>query len=234
MTAKLQCQCIIPVAAFRPSFASWFRWVSTLWQKIRGGTEFQWVGDWVCTRSASIGISESRRQWAVKWLSDLIENRDTTAGFESGLGRLSFVCSAIIVDRPYLAPLFSYAAAMRRRSGQKASTKNLPPYIKFILEHSRARLAARRTIHCTMGQAIESSVVERFRTDAKAEGETLVVGGYQPHNGAGLPIAAADAKWFLLTLDRKSAPWAYERRALPFDRFVRAVRHTAGSDAAPG
>ena len=92
------------------------------WPKIRGGTEFQWGGYWICERSARLGIAESRRQWAVKGLIDLIAGSDTTAGLESGLGRLSFVGCAIIFDRPRLAPLFSYAAAMRRRKGQMAST----------------------------------------------------------------------------------------------------------------
>ena len=169
------------------------------------------MGYWISIRSVQIGISESRGQWAVKWLGDLIMGNDTTAGIESGPGRLSFFCSAIIFDRPYLPPLFSYAAAMRRRKGQKASTKNLPPYILFILEHLRSRLSARRTIHCSMGQADDDRVVERLRTDAKAEGETVTVGGYQSHNGLGVPIAPERAKWFLLTLDRKNAPWANER-----------------------
>ena len=43
------------------------------------------------------------------------------------------------------------------------------------------------------------------------EGETVVVGGYQSHTGTGAQIAYSEAKWFLLTLDRKNAPWAYER-----------------------
>lgn len=46
------------------------------WSKIRGGTDFQWVGYWISIRSAQIGISESRRQWAVKWLGDLIMGND--------------------------------------------------------------------------------------------------------------------------------------------------------------
>ena len=54
-------------------------------------------------------------------------------------------------------------------------------------------------------------MIEHFRTDASAEGETVTVGGYQSHTDSGLPIAYSEAKWYLLTLDRKCAPWAYER-----------------------
>ena len=47
----------VPVQTFRHSIPALFCFMVSLgadikWQKIRGGTEFQWVGSWVCTRSA--------------------------------------------------------------------------------------------------------------------------------------------------------------------------------------
>jgi len=52
---------------------------------------------------------------------------------------------------------------------------------------------------------------ERFRTDAKAEGETVVVGGYETHKADGTPVPAKEARWFKINLDRHNAAWAYSK-----------------------
>ena len=48
---------------------------------------------------------------------------------------------------------------------------------------------------------------EAFRADAKAEGQTVVVGGWECLGG-GRP---GGARWFSVALDRKSAPWAFSK-----------------------
>ena len=45
----------------------------------------------------------------------------------------------------------------------------------------------------------------RFRVDAKAEGELIVVGGWE----VGPKAETKTARWFSVVLSRKSAPWAY-------------------------
>ena len=45
--------------------------------------------------------------------------------FDSGLGRLSFVCGATVYDKPFLAPLFSLPASKRNKYGRKVDLKNL-------------------------------------------------------------------------------------------------------------
>ena len=91
------------------------------------GVEFQWVGYWLQLNSYKIGISSRRRGWVVKWIDDVLNGEPVEADFDSGLGRLSFVCGAIVYDRPFLAPLYSFAAKVRARTGKKANLKNLPP-----------------------------------------------------------------------------------------------------------
>ena len=116
-------------------------------------------------------------------MTEILEGKPTEADFDSGLGRLSFVCGAVADDRPFLAPLYSHAAAVRKRTGLKVQTDALPPYVRFVLEHLRARMAHRKEIHCSLGQASLAATIERFRTDAKAEGDLVTVGGYQTHDG---------------------------------------------------
>lgn len=128
-------------------------------------------------------------------------------GFDSGLGRLSIVCGANIYDRPFLAPLHKYAAAVRTKLGKRVGLTKLPSFVRFTLFHLKRRLAERNTIHCDMGQAKAGSTVERFRSDAKAEGDIVTIGGYQAHDVCGKEIPHGDAKCLFLKLVRKSAAW---------------------------
>ena len=145
------------------------------------------------------------------WITKVLEGEKTESDFDSALGRLTFVCGAIVYDKPFLAPLFSHAAAVRKRTGRKVDLKQLPPYILFILDYIRGRMQARSTIHCSMGRVDIGDSVERFRTDAKAEGDEVVIGGYQTKDSSGRNIDHLDAKWFILKLTRQTAPWAFAK-----------------------
>ena len=62
------------------------------------------------------------------------------ADFDSGVGRLSFVCGALIYDKPFLARLFSLSASTRNKYGMKVGRNTLPPFVKFIFFHLMTRL----------------------------------------------------------------------------------------------
>ena len=94
-------------------------------------------------------------------------------------GRLSFVCGALTYDCPFLAPLYSLAAASRTGSGRKVDATELPPYVLFSLMHLAERLRSRRTVHCLSGRPNGDDAVERFRTDAKVEGDLVTIGGHR-------------------------------------------------------
>eukprot|EP00971_Amphidinium_carterae_P302378 6008570-Amphidinium_carterae.1 len=59
-------------------------------------------------------------------------------------------------------------------------------------------------------------VGELFRTDAKAEGDKIVLGGWETFRSRG---GTRRARWFSMELNRKSAPWAHERGA-PYRSIV--------------
>ena len=56
-----------------------------------------------------------------------------------------------------------------------------------------------------MGKEREG-LTELFRADAKAEGEDVVIGGWEL-NGA---TDTSDAQWFSEKVDRNNAPWIFE------------------------
>ena len=95
--------------------------------------------------------------------------------------------------------------------GSKVDVQALPAYVKFVLYHIQQRLLRRTTIHCRRGRPRQGHYIERFRSDAKAEGEQIVLGGYETHDCEGTPVPHLKARWFLLELNRKNAPWAYSR-----------------------
>ena len=141
----------------------------------------------------------------------VLAGEEVKSDFDSGLGRLSFVCGATVYDKPFLALLFSLAASTRKKYGRKVDLKNLRPFVKIIMHHLRCRLKERVDVNCRRGRPRGDAVVERFRTDAKVEGDLVTVGGYQTFNGRGEEIPKMEAKWFYLKLDRLSAPWAFAR-----------------------
>ena len=63
--------------------------------------------------------------------------------------------------------------------------------------------------------------MERFRSDAKAEGDCVVIGGWEVRTALGITVDQKDARWFKVELNRKNAPWAY-RRGEPF-RVIAAL-----------
>ena len=49
-----------------------------------------------------------------------------------------------------------------------------------------------------------------FRVDARAEGDIIMIGGWEPQQVDGR-TSTQGARWFSIQLDRSSAPWAYCR-----------------------
>ena len=68
---------------------------------------------------------------------------------------------------------------------------------------------------------IERRAVEAFRIDAKAEGEKVVIGGWESMGAS----QTHGSRWFSMSLDRKSAPWAFVKGE-PF-RSIAALELTA-------
>ena len=48
-----------------------------------------------------------------------------------------------------------------------------------------------------------------MRVDAKAEGLAVAVGGWAPHYDSQGVIDTTRSRWFSISLDRASAPWAF-------------------------
>ena len=172
------------------------------WKKSRGGFSYTWVGYEKCVREWTLGISASRAEWAIGWMSRVL-----TAGeveipeLRGALGRLVFVYGALTYDKPCLGPLFAFLS--RRQRGGK---KKLPLFVKIVLTWLRDRLKARRVQKVLERTSLNRSVL---RVDAKAEGLAVAVGGWAPHYEADGTISIGKSRWFSVELTERDAPWAF-------------------------
>ena len=171
------------------------------WHKCKGGLSCEWVGYWVDYQRFSLGISESRCLWLVKWgqrvVSDgLVQMRD----FAEGLGRLGFCSGVLEYYRPFLSPLFAWSAA-----APPSAVLKVPPMVRLTLSWIVERLrSGRRTTIC---KRPTKDLGLLFKTDTKAEADFVVLGGWDCRDGT----STQNAKWFSLRMDRADLPWLFEK-----------------------
>ena len=178
------------------------------WRKCKGGHTYTWVGYEKCLQEFHLGISARRAAWIEQWMSRTLEQgRITRKEMQEAVGRLVFVYGALSWDRPFLAPLFAFI-----HTGDLHVSTPLPLFVKSILFWLRARLRQRRSFPCHIDHQWRGSLM---RVDAKAEGMTIGVGGWQPTADADGVIQKSLSPWFCVKLDATSAPWAFHK-CLPY------------------
>ena len=171
------------------------------WSKSRGGSEFDWIGFWADVWGFRLGISAKRAAWLQKWMKEQV-SRGTTdlADFGAVLGRLCFVMGPLEVLRPFVAPLFAWAAKMGRKGRAQ-----LPWSVCFLLTFLADEIAGEGRVDKVSKTGKDIGVA--FRADAKAEGQKVRIGGWECVGG----VRTADARWFSVDLCKRTAPWAFTR-----------------------
>jgi len=179
------------------------------WEKVRGGTLFTWVGYELNLRSHTLGLARSRAQWLCDWMDRVCaDKRVLMSDFVAALGRASFGFGALEYDRPFLGPLYAFAALH-----PPDAVRVVPTYVLLLLHYLAGRLRARRAFPCAVHKQWRE---EGPRLDAKAEGAVATVAGWLPTPG---PEGAIDTKcspWFMVELSPATAPWAYAKDGQPF------------------
>ena len=172
------------------------------WAKCTGGFRFPWIGLEISLREYQLGISERRAEWLEKWYSKALTNKCLLVrDLRDALGRMSFVYGALAADRPFLGPLFTFVAVSHIDSVQP-----LPLFVLSIVDWLRERLRARRSMGCATRTGARR---ESFRIDAKAEGDSIVIGGWEPNCYFKSRPDLKQVRWFSIKLSRTSAPWAF-------------------------
>ena len=95
---------------------------------MRGGAEAEWIGYWLDMPRFEVGISELRAACCARWLGDkATEGRVALGELREGLGRLQFATGAVEYLRPFLGPLYAWAAA-----GPRFAKPRLPVMVILI------------------------------------------------------------------------------------------------------
>ena len=171
------------------------------WQKWRGGHQVGWIGYWVCFETYHVGISAARATWLQDWIRKTVEEGEIqVAEFRAVLGRISFTLGVLDYLKPFVAPLFSWIAAVGH-----IGRVPIPWSVAFILSFVEEELRSGRRTTAVRPRGISLGTV--FRADAKAEGQEIVLGGWECCGGCH-PSAA---RWFRVHLTRQTAPWAFSR-----------------------
>ena len=122
------------------------------------------------------------------------------ADFVAVLGRLCFAMGPLEYLRPFVAPLFAWAAAVGPRGRMQ-----LPWSVTFILKFLEDELSGEGRVEEVRPTVEDLGVA--FRADAKAEGQCVRIGGWECLRGT----RPAEARWFAVDLTRANAPWAFAR-----------------------
>ena len=171
------------------------------WKKFRGGDVVGWIGYEIDFGRFSVGISLGRARWLIEWVGKTLEEGKVLVDdLVAVLGRFCFAMGPLDFLRPFLAPIFAWVAAVRG-----AGRLMVPWSVAFLLRFLAGQLGGAGRV-CEI-RAVGADLGEAFRSDAKAEGDTVVVGGWECIRGA----RPAEARWFSVALTRATAPWAFAR-----------------------
>ena len=178
------------------------------WAKKRGGMRVEWIGLYTDYPTYRLGLSPKRASWMHGWVLDLAKKGTTTAkDFEQGLGRLGFSALALVWERPFLGPLYSWSAAVRGKKGML----QIPAMLRAILLFLASRFEEGGELQEAPPLAGDGERPEplQFYTDAKATDTGAWVGGFkQDASGRVLQwfseeIKADWADWLLYKKDPK-------------------------------
>ena len=170
------------------------------WTKFRGGLKTEWIGYYFDLENREAGISDARSRWASAWCRRVAEERTVLADdFREGLGRLAFAAALLVFTKPFLGPLYAWASAIP--AGARAE---VPPLVKWVLTWVAEKFEER--VRIKFGTKARH-LGERYRADAKAEGENIVIGGWEVVGGEG----TSQSRWFSMRFTRAEIPWAYIR-----------------------
>ena len=146
----------------------------------------------------SLGISEARATWIVKWIDEkLTDDRARAEELIEVLGRIAFSSSAVEIILPCLGPLHAWASSV-----PEYANLPLPAMLRLVFKFIRTVFADPSMF---MLQVLDHDVepVIAFLGDAHASMSSVGVGGHQA------TVHPSQAAWFATELLQRVAPWAF-------------------------
>lgn len=181
--------------------------------KQRGGMQVDWIGLHSDYTTYQLGLSVGRAAWLSDWCSKLSKQlRVGAREVTSGLGRLCFAANALYWERPFLGPIYAWAASVRNLG----HVVTLPWAIAFILAWLAKKLGEGGRLQSPPSMLQETG--ELFRTDAKAEDGRAWIGGWETLHS----MDTRKARWFALEVEETWCPWIFCKKKDP-NRVIAAL-----------
>lgn len=178
------------------------------WKKISAGFVVNWIGVEVNVREWTLGLSQRRADWAIGWMSKVLEAGEVNVGdLKQATGRLQFALGALPFDRPFLACFHAVLAVW-----DCDATIATPCPLRAAMLWLVRSLGRRRATSCKQRIVVTRAL---FRVDAKAEGSDISLGGWEPAYGPDGSISLNASRWFATRLTPAAAPWAFDRNGKP-------------------
>ena len=168
------------------------------WPKLKGGLQTDFIGNCYDWRRLTGGLSTNRATWLIDWISGALSNKVISIReLRSVIGRLSFSATLLRYLLPYMGPFYSWVSVL-----SDSSVRALPVVLRVLLKWIRDRLSERRVVDLS---PTVTFMKRSFLADAKAEGNLVVVGGFEfLHEGD-----LSKSRWFSVRLTPSNAPWAF-------------------------
>lgn len=182
------------------------------WKKTHGGFSCDFVGNQFNWLKLEGGLSEKRSLWLVNWANKtadagIVESRELRAS----LGRFSFSTTLLRYMLPFLGPFYAWLATL-----PDGAARPLPLALIVLLRWLAQKITASPKVPlrpiCTYSDTV-------YWTDAKAEGMTVVVAGYERTS---IGADTRSCRWFAYTLTPQNAAWAFIKEKQAF-RVIAAL-----------
>jgi len=185
------------------------------WKKQRGGMVTEWIGLTTDFGGYALGLSERRAGWLVGWMRKLCEKKLVSPReFAAGLGRLGFAATVLLWEKPFLGPLYVWAAAIREQRGEV-----IPWAILSILDWLSSRLEEGGRMEAVREEELGHGKEVTFYTDARASEVEACIGG---HLAISPDKKLCPRAWFSFRVDEVMAPWLMKRGGNP-KRMIAAL-----------
>ena len=170
------------------------------WSKFRGGVCLDYVGFYFDYFRFNLGLSERRANWIMEFILDVQKGRGMIEHrrFTEFVGRLVYAGQVLYWLRPFMGPLHRWKAAIA-----PGTVALVPRMVMVVLRYILKLLQEKH--HLVSCKSPPMVYREAFRTDAKAEDDYFVLGGWETIHS----FDTKECRWFSVRVDSSAYPFLF-------------------------
>jgi len=170
------------------------------WSKFRGGVCLDYVGGYFEYFKFKVGLSERRASWIMEFILDVQKGRGMVEHrrFVEFVGRLVYAGQVLYWLRPFMGPLHRWKAAIA-----PGTVALIPRMVMVVLRYILKLLQEKHyLVSCRSPPVVFR---EAFRTDAKAEDDFFVLGGWETLSS----FDTSSCRWFSIRINASDYPFLF-------------------------